>query len=131
MICVTSLLFPNFFVAFPWKKGLEIAFPTMTLPIKVLNVSLGQIGSLKRISGKSLFSMALGSRDHRITHQLRPINMNGRSILSVMSALGFALAQDQGRTSPLPDPCEVDQWECRPREADSNRKTNFKIEDFL
>jgi len=24
-------------------------------------------------------------RDHRITHQLRPINMNGRSILSVMS----------------------------------------------
>ena len=61
--------------------------PYLTLPTKVLNVSLGQIGSLKRISDKSLFSMALGSRDHRITHQLRPINMNGRSILSVMSYL--------------------------------------------
>ena len=23
MICVTSLLSPNFFVAFPWKKGLK------------------------------------------------------------------------------------------------------------
>src|SRR5208337_506425 len=31
--------------------------------------------------------MVLGSRDHRITHQLRPTNMNGRSILSVMSFL--------------------------------------------
>jgi hypothetical protein len=27
--------------------------------------------------------------------------------------------------------CGGDQWECRPREAESNRKTNFKIEDFL
>src|SRR5208337_3198003 len=60
---------------------------SMTLSTKVLNVSLGQIGNLKRISDKSLFSMVLGSRDHRITHQLRPINMNGRSILSVMSYL--------------------------------------------
>ena len=41
--------------------------------------------ALKRISDKSLFSMVLGSPDHRITHQLRPINMNGRSILSEMS----------------------------------------------
>jgi hypothetical protein len=31
--------------------------------------------------------MALGSCGHRITHQLRPINMNGRSILSVTSDL--------------------------------------------
>jgi len=31
--------------------------------------------------------MVLGSPDHRITHQLRPINMNGRSILSEMSKL--------------------------------------------
>src|SRR5271157_5476581 len=31
--------------------------------------------------------MVLGSPDHRITHQLRPINMNGRSILSEMSRL--------------------------------------------
>src|SRR5271157_5839609 len=29
--------------------------------------------------------MALGSCGHRITHQLRPINMNGRSILAVTS----------------------------------------------
>src|SRR5208337_1172139 len=43
------------------------------------------IGSLKRISDKSLFPMALGSCGHRITHQLRPINMNGRSILAVTS----------------------------------------------
>ena len=31
--------------------------------------------------------MALGSCGHRITHQLRPINMNGRSILSVTSIM--------------------------------------------
>ena len=31
--------------------------------------------------------MALGSCGHRITHQLRPINMNGRSILSVTSTM--------------------------------------------
>jgi hypothetical protein len=31
--------------------------------------------------------MALGSCGHRITHQLRPINMNGRSILSETSLL--------------------------------------------
>jgi hypothetical protein len=43
---------------------------------------------LKRTSDKSLFPMALGSCGHRITHQLRPINMNGRSILSVMSIPG-------------------------------------------
>jgi hypothetical protein len=33
--------------------------------------------------------MALGSCGHRITHQLRPINMNGRSILSETSILYF------------------------------------------
>jgi len=45
---------------------------------------------LKRTSDKSLFPMALGSCGHRITHQLRPINMNGRSILAVTSILGSA-----------------------------------------
>src|SRR5208337_1734320 len=60
----------------------------LTLPTKVPSDSLGRIGSLKRISDKSLFPMALGNCGHRITHQLRPINMNGRSILSVMSRLG-------------------------------------------
>src|SRR5271157_5859696 len=59
----------------------------MTLPTKVPSDSLGRIGSLKRTSDKSLFPMALGSCGHRITHQLRPINMNGRSILSVTSVL--------------------------------------------
>jgi hypothetical protein len=44
---------------------------------------------LKRTSDKSLFPMALGSCGHRITHQLRPINMNGRSILSVTSSMVF------------------------------------------
>jgi hypothetical protein len=33
--------------------------------------------------------MALGSYGHRITHQLRPINMNGRSILSETSSLSL------------------------------------------
>ena len=57
----------------------------LTLPTKVPSASLGRIGSLKRTSDKSLFPMALGSCGHRITHQLRPISMNGRSILSVTS----------------------------------------------
>src|SRR5271157_6274366 len=60
-------------------------YPNLTLPTKVRSDSLGRIGSLKRTSDKSLFPIALGSCDHRITHQLRPINMNGRSILSVTS----------------------------------------------
>ena len=61
----------------------------LTLPTKVPSGSLGRIGSLKGTSDKSLFPMALGSYGHRITHQLRPINMNGRSILSETSMLGF------------------------------------------
>ena len=59
----------------------------LTFPTKVPSDSLGWIGSLKRTSDKSLFPMALGSCGHRITHQLRPINMNGRSILAVTSRL--------------------------------------------
>ena len=59
----------------------------LTFPTKVPSDSLGGIGSLKRTSDKSLFPMALGSCRHRITHQLRPINMNMRSILSVTSFL--------------------------------------------
>ena len=61
----------------------------MTFPTKVLSDSLGWIGRLKRTSDKSLFSMALGNSGHRITHQLRPINMNGRSILSETSLMDF------------------------------------------
>ena len=66
----------------------------LTLPTKVPSDSLGRIGSLKRTSDKSLFPMALGSCGHRNTHQLRPINVNGRSILSVTSNLasGFILS---------------------------------------
>src|SRR5271157_213605 len=60
----------------------------LTFPTKVLSDSLGRIGRLKRTRGKSVFPMALGSCGHRITHQLRPINMNGRSILSETSILG-------------------------------------------
>ena len=66
-------------------KSLEV--PDLTLPTKVPSDSLGRIGSLKKTSDKSLFPMALGSCGHRITHQLRPINMNGRSILAVTSDL--------------------------------------------
>ena len=62
-------------------------FQILTLPTKVPSDSLGQIGRLKRTSDKSLLPMALGSCGHRITHQLRPINMNGRSILSVTSII--------------------------------------------
>ena len=62
--------------------------PIVTLPTKVPSGSLGRIGSLKGTSDKSLFPMALGSYGHRITHQLRPINMNGRSILSETSIVG-------------------------------------------
>ena len=53
----------------------------LTLMTKVPGDSLEWIGSLNRISDKSLFPMALGSFGYRIIHQLRLINMNGRSIL--------------------------------------------------
>ena len=59
----------------------------MTFPTKVLSDSLGGIGSLKRTSDKSMFPMALGGCGHRITHQLRPINVNRRSILSETSRM--------------------------------------------
>jgi len=65
----------------------------LTLPTKVPSASLGRIGSLKRTSDKSLFPMALGSCGHRITHQLRLINMNRRSILSVTSILSITLCE--------------------------------------
>ena len=66
---------------------IQSAESILTFPTKVPSDSLGWIGSLKRTSDKSLFPMALGSCGHRITHQLRPINMNGRSILAVTSIL--------------------------------------------
>src|SRR5208283_1414404 len=68
------------------------SFAVLTFPTKVLRGSLGRIGNLKRSSDKSLFPMALGSCGHRITHQLRPIIMNGRSILSETSVLGHSFA---------------------------------------
>jgi hypothetical protein len=40
--------------------------------------------------------MALGSCGHRITHQLRPINMNGRSILAVTSPLSLRKEKEIG-----------------------------------
>ena len=77
--------------AYRQEMGTQLVFHSntvLTLPTKVPSDSLGRIGGLRRISDKSLFLMALGSYGHRITHQLRPINVNGRSILSVTSALG-------------------------------------------
>jgi len=72
-----------------WRHNKERAKPLMTLPTKVPSDNLGRIGSLKRTSDKSLFPMALGSCGYRITHQLYPINMNGRSILAVTSLIVF------------------------------------------
>jgi hypothetical protein len=71
----------------------------LTLPTKVPSGSLGRIGSLKGTSDKSLFPMALGSYGHRITHQLRPINMNGRSILSETSINKIFNINDSERSS--------------------------------
>src|SRR5271166_4575239 len=72
---------------------------SLTLPTKVPSGSLGRIGSLKGTSDKSLFPMALGSYGHRITHQLRPINMNGRSILSETSIHKIFNINDSERSS--------------------------------
>ena len=92
---------------------------TLTFPTKVPSDSLGRIGRLKRTSDKSLFPMALGSCGHRITHQLRPINMNGRSILSETSTLAPFLRVHwpqfsrhsplATRHSPLP-PTTLPRW---------------------
>ena len=75
-------------LVFVWNFGNR----KLTFPTKVPSDSLGRIGSLKRTSDKSLFPMALCSCGHRITHQLRPINMNGRSILSVTSSISLRSA---------------------------------------
>ncbi len=72
----------------------------LTFPTKVPSDSLGGIGSLKRTSDKSLFPMALGSCGHRITHQLHPINMNGRSILSETSELALFFRLDSALVRP-------------------------------
>src|SRR5271157_2644314 len=77
----------------------------MTFPTKVPSDSLGWIGSLKRTSDKSLFPMALGSCGHRITHQLRPINMNGRSILAVTSIFEQLGANPVGGSIHLSNHC--------------------------
>src|SRR5271157_751348 len=87
------------------RKGLLVEIgprSVLTLPTKVPSDSLGGIGSLKRTSDKSLFPMALDSCGHRITHQLRPINMNGRSILSVTSVIGKGRCANFFLSSPVP-----------------------------
>ena len=48
--------------------------------------------------------MALGSCGHRITHQLRPINMNGRSILSETSWFGYEEPRVKQRVEPVASP---------------------------
>jgi hypothetical protein len=78
--------------------------PILTFPTKVPSDSLGRIGSLKSTSDKSLFPMALGSCGHRITHQLRPINMNGRSILSETSIFIITAYRLRGYPMPTPQP---------------------------
>ena len=98
----------------PWKS-LALARPHpkrirfLTLPTKVPSGSLGRIGSLKGTSDKSLFPMALGSYGHRITHQLRPINMNGRSILSETSFLDYC----EYRRNHLPIGSGVTEAACK------------------
>jgi hypothetical protein len=84
----------------------------MTFPTKVPSDSLGWIGRLKRTSDKSLFPMALGRCGHRFTHQLRPINMNGRSILSetsiILSGSFYGLRKrDRSDIVKLGDPADV------------------------
>ena len=92
----------------PWCTGhrnlpcFSKTLPELTFPTKVPSDSLGWIGSLKRTSDKSLFPMALGSCGHRITHQLRPINMNGRSILAVTSELDLPKPTPDDRTRAVP-----------------------------
>ena len=106
----------------PKKSGVS---PSLTFPTKVPSDSLGRIGSLKRTSDKSLFPMALGSCGHRITHQLRPINMNGRSILAVTSS--FFSDPRPGRSSrgqgpspgtPLSGAAEVGRADGSPRRGE-------------
>ena len=77
-----------------------VKITSLTFPTKVPSDSLGWIGSLKRTSDKSLFPMALGSCGHRITHQLRPINMNGRSILAVTSSFDSSPVVNRHVASP-------------------------------
>ena len=60
-------------------------FRIQTSPTKVSIDNLGPIGNLQKIRCKTRFPMALGSRESRFIHQHRPINMNGRSILSETS----------------------------------------------
>ena len=121
----------------------ELAITHLTLPTKVPSDSLGRIGSLKRTSDKSLLPMALGSCGHRITHQLRPINMNGRSILSVtshfakgtsgfLSPRGSALASLATRHAlfgcPKPFPCP--RLPARSRRTDRCHSLTFEYLRF-
>src|SRR5882757_6666351 len=58
----------------------------LTSPIKVLSGNLERIVKLRYIDGNTLCPMALRGQDRRFTHKLRPINVDGCSILSVMSS---------------------------------------------
>ena len=69
-------------------EDVALKIAQLTFPTKVLTDNLGPIGILQKIRCKIRLPMVLGSRDSRFIHQHRPINMNGRSILSETSQLG-------------------------------------------
>ncbi len=85
-VCTTRRLAAQWGRSRPaWPKGRKIL--RMTFPTKVLTDNLGPIGILQKIRCKNRLPMVLGSRDSRFIHQHRPINMNGRSILSETSRI--------------------------------------------
>src|SRR5271157_5548093 len=59
----------------------------LTSPTKVPSGNLGRIGKTRDINYNSLSLMALRGQARRFTHQLRPMNVNRCSILSVASIL--------------------------------------------
>jgi hypothetical protein len=67
----------------------------LTSPTKVPNGNLGQTGKMREISYKSLYLKALWLRDRHFTHLLRPMNMDGRSILSVTSIIHSQFADSE------------------------------------
>ena len=84
---------------------------------------------MQRTSDKSMFPMALSSCGHRSTHQLRPINMNGRSILSETSDLhlhgGRLGARRRGsvRCAPAPLP-DRRPWRYSGNDASTGQKSS-------
>ena len=72
------------------NKHRSNSFPIPTFPTKVPSGNLGRIGKMRDIDYNSLFLMALRGQARRFTHQLRPMNVNRCSILSVTSILHSA-----------------------------------------